>query len=78
MASVTGHVPLQGKSFIYFNYFNLLSYFQRREKMFNNILFRKIVSFGITNGLKILETPVKIAIDQNRKKISIFFTTSIV
>ena len=35
MASVTGHVPLQGESFIYFNYFNLLSYFQRREKFWH-------------------------------------------
>ena len=61
MASVTGHVPLQGKAFIYFNFFNLLTYFQRREKMFTNILFRKILSFGIKNGLKIPQPPVKIA-----------------
>ena len=35
----------------HFFYFNLLTYFQWREKMLKNILFRKIISFGSSRSL---------------------------
>ena len=41
MASVTGHVPLQGKAFIYFISFSIYLPIFNEEK-----------SFGITIGLK--------------------------